>query len=72
MHDVALIILLSGYAVMITSNIQVIIIVGGIPIVWNLAGSMMGYYGYSQDYEVYYVLSTLCACYLTCREETAV
>lgn len=26
--------------------------VGGIPLAWNLAGSMIGYYGYTEEYEV--------------------
>ena len=31
---------------------QVIILVGAIPLAWNLAGAIIGYYGYTKDYEV--------------------
>ena len=36
---------------------QVIIVVGAIPLAWNLAGSMIAYFGFSADYEVCHVMS---------------
>lgn len=32
--------------------VQIILVIGGIPIVWDFAGSIIGRYGYTQDYEV--------------------
>ena len=32
--------------------LQIIIVIGGIPLAWNLAGAIIGYYGYTEDYEV--------------------
>ena len=42
--------------------LQIIILIGGIPILWSLAGSMMGQYGYGQEYEV---CNTLCVLNVT-------
>lgn len=37
---------------MVCTDLQVILWVGVMPLAWALAGSILGHYGFSQDYEV--------------------